>query len=350
MTVAPGNLIALLAVQQNVSDLQKQLNLYGNIDYVVDEGAELADGYQPPDSWFAARGVARDDLEAAVAVKLPTDPYMHVWFYSWKNLDTKSQWPQKFNQIGSRGLTLLFDDVDKELARILKEFPNTKVLQQPIKIQRKWGETTSALVHDPEGTFVELVSIANNPLVAKAQPALPHHRSFLHFMMNCVNFQETTKWYQAFGMDHDHGVDFRNLHHDDQFNRGIGGRDVFMNQMKTFSHHENVWTDCHFLRSPRDPSHMHLELLEADDCTEGLKDPGLNPTWFQKGIARYCMKTPSFEAAQRTAKERGYKIYIEEQRGALNWGDSQWFFFGDVDGNLLTLEQWHHQRYWGERD
>ena len=30
------NLIALLAVQQNVSDIQKQLNLYGNFDFVVD--------------------------------------------------------------------------------------------------------------------------------------------------------------------------------------------------------------------------------------------------------------------------------------------------------------------------
>lgn len=53
--------------------------------------------------------------------------------------------------------------------------------------------------------------------------------------------------------------------------------------------------------------------------------------------------------------------------GALSWGDSQWFFFGDVDGNILTLygvqlvsnwplvlivvyrEQWYPQRYWGER-
>jgi len=64
-------------------------------------------------------------------------------------------------------------------------------------------------------------------------------------------------------MVHDHGVDFRDIHPDDQFNSGIGGKDSFMGAYKTaFSHHENVWTDCHFLRSPRDPSHMHLELLE----------------------------------------------------------------------------------------
>jgi len=156
-------------------------------------------GDELPDNWFAARGVRREDLAARVAVKLPTDPYMHIWFYSWNNLDTKSQWPQKFNQIGSRGLTLLFDSVDKELERILKEFPETRVLQPATKIQQKWGETTSALVLDPEGTFVELISIANNPLIVKAKPAQAHRQSFLHFMLNCVNFSDTTKWYQSFG-------------------------------------------------------------------------------------------------------------------------------------------------------
>lgn len=30
------NYIALFAVQQNVSDMEGQLNLYGNIDYVID--------------------------------------------------------------------------------------------------------------------------------------------------------------------------------------------------------------------------------------------------------------------------------------------------------------------------
>lgn len=65
-------------------------------------------------------------------------------------------------------------------------------------------------------------------------------------------------------MAHDNGVDFRDIHPDEQFNCAIGGRDHFLAQMKTFSHHENVWTDCHFLRGSRDPSHMHLELLEYE--------------------------------------------------------------------------------------
>ena len=170
----------------------------GNFN-VSPETAELEDGSELPNEWFAARGVHRDDLAAAVAIHLPADPYMHVWLYSWNNLDTDSQWPPKFNQIGSRGLTLLLDDVEQELARIQKEFPETRILHRPIDIRRKWGLTRSALVLDPEGNFVELVSIVDNPLVARAKPALPHHRSFLHFMINCVEFRKTTAWYEAFG-------------------------------------------------------------------------------------------------------------------------------------------------------
>lgn len=125
---------------------------------------------------------------------------MHIWMYSWNNLVTDAQWPQKFNQIGSRGMTLLFEDAEAELARLRKDFPDTKVLHNAIKIPRRWGETTSILVQDPEGTFVELISIKNNPLVAKAAAPQPHHRSFLHFMLNCLNFPATTKWYRSFGV------------------------------------------------------------------------------------------------------------------------------------------------------
>lgn len=210
------NYIALCGVHQSVSDLSKQLNTYGNVGFVIDgkyappqeiwhnlnhdiEDAELENGSQLPDVWFEARGVSRNDLAEVHALKLPGDPYMHVWLYSWTNLITESQWPQKFNQIGSRGLTLLFDDAEAELVRLLKQFPETRVLHQPLNIHRKWGKTTSILVQDPEGTFVELISINDNPLLAKAKKPQPHQRSFLHFMMNCVEFSQTTEWYQSFG-------------------------------------------------------------------------------------------------------------------------------------------------------
>lgn len=65
-------------------------------------------------------------------------------------------------------------------------------------------------------------------------------------------------------MAHDSGVDFRDLCPDEQFNCGIGGKKRFLHQMQNYSHHENVWIDCHFLRGSRDPSHMHLELLDYE--------------------------------------------------------------------------------------
>jgi hypothetical protein len=53
------------------------------------------------------------------------------------------------------------------------------------------------------------------------------------------------------------------------------------------------------------------------------------------------MKSPDYAEGVRMVKlwQRGLgiKIYVEDQRGSLNWGDSQWIFFGDVDGNILTL-------------
>jgi len=92
-------------------------------------------------------------------------------------------------------------------------------------------------------------------------------------------------------MTHDHGVDFRPNHPDTQFNCGIGGKDVFMNQMKNFSHNDNMWTDCHFLRGERDPSHMHLELLEYDNNGSEFLAAQFNKMWFD------------FEFASRSAKK-----------------------------------------------
>ncbi|KAK4934942.1 hypothetical protein LTR10_023908 [Elasticomyces elasticus] len=114
------NFIALFAVQQDVSDLEAQLSLYGNIDYVIDREADLVEGAELPKEWFTARGVQPEDFYAVL----------------WNGLVTDAQWPQKFNQIGSRGMTLLFDDAEAELARLRKDFPDTKVLHEAIEFPR----------------------------------------------------------------------------------------------------------------------------------------------------------------------------------------------------------------------
>ncbi|OAG35224.1 hypothetical protein AYO21_10622 [Fonsecaea monophora] len=340
------NLVALFGVQQNTPRLEEQIKLYNKIGYVIDDGFQLADGEQLPDAWFSARGVKRGDLDKFVAMKLPGDAYMHVFFYSWKNLITKNQWPAPFNLIGSRGMTFLFDDVEKELARIKKDFPETKVLQEPYKVRRKWGVTTQALIIDPEDLWVELISIDQNPFEKLARPPNGNEISLLHFQVNCRNFEKSNNFYKAFGMTHDTGVNER--HVESAFPDGF---DVFKKQMKDAFNFiiEDKILDVGFLRNPRDPSLMHLELLETIDNGRLLKDPGLDPTWSQKGICRYCHKTPDYFKSLDDMKKLGCPIYVECQKMGLNWGDTVWFYFGDRDGNLICLEEWKHCRFFGGR-
>ncbi|KAH4089119.1 hypothetical protein HBH70_026520 [Parastagonospora nodorum] len=328
---------ALFAVIQNTPHLDRQLNFYGAVGFIVDPGAELADGEQLPNEWFSARGVQRQDLDRSVAVRLPADPYMHVWFHSWHNLDTNAQWPPKFNQIGSRGFTLLCDDVERELKRIKHQFPGTPVLQKPIRINRKWGPTISALIRDPEDNFVEILSIDGDAFdEKKVVPPGSNDKGFLHFQLNAGHkFEQLGTFYRGFEMYHDHGVDYRPR---------VGfpqGYQHFLDQMKDAFNFEPPKDDLKrvdFLRNDRDCSHMHLEILET--IPEKNKDPGLDPTWSQKGIVRYCIKSPDYSESVRTIKLwqkiASTKIYVEDQRGCLNWGDSQWIFYGDIDGNILT--------------
>ena len=348
-SVQQPNLVALFGVQQNTPRLEEQIKLYGEIGYVVDEGYQLADGESLPDVWFESRGVNREDLDEIVAMKLQGDAYMHVFFYSWKRLNQENQWPAPYNLIGSRGMTWLFDDVEKELARIRRDFPETKILHEPYTVKRRWGTTTHALLIDPEDLWVELISIdagSKNKFQALARPPKPHERSLLHFQVNCSNFEKTMKFYKAFGLTHDTGVDERSSEaaFPDTF-------DVFKKQMYDAFNFviEDKILGVGFLRNERDPSFNHLELLETIDNGRLLKDPGLDPTWPQKGIVRYCHKTPDYAKALDEMQKLGCPIYVPNQKMGLNWGDTVWFFFGDRDGNLLCLEEWKHARYFGSR-
>jgi len=143
-------------------------------------------------------------------MRLPEDPYMHIWLQSWHDLCTESQWPPVYNQIGCRGFTLLVDDLHQELARIHRDFSETvEILQEPVTIRRKWGPTHTALLRDPEGNFLELMTVDGNPQERVAKRVPNHAKGFLHFMVNCYKFAEMREFYSSFGMEHDHGVDIR---------------------------------------------------------------------------------------------------------------------------------------------
>jgi hypothetical protein len=185
---------------------------------------------------------------------------MHLILYQWKNLTRGPAWPAPFNQIGSRGLSLLVEDVASELARLKKEFPQTKVLREPHTIKRNWGRTTTALILDTEEIQVELIALEKGSqydLKKVIRPAF-NDMQWLHFMLNCVNYDESMKFYQSFGMYHDSGVDFR---------PDVGfepkGKVHYAKQWKdAFDFDQDDLTGVGFLRSDRDPSGMHLELMK----------------------------------------------------------------------------------------
>jgi catechol 2,3-dioxygenase-like lactoylglutathione lyase family enzyme len=240
---------------------------------------------------------------------------------------------------------MLVKNVSAELDRIKKEFPDLKVLQAPITIQRRWGKTTSAMLVDTENIFLELLEIEEgSPYDPRGKKAPEFHDvQWLHFMVNCVNYDATLKFYQSFGLKHDDGVNFR---------PEVGfypTREYYARQMdEGFGFDWDGLEGCGFLRKDDDVSGMHLELMKYKPGS--LKDPSREPTWGQKGICRYCFRVPDYAASLAKQKEMGTKMYIEDQRGCLEWGDTQWFFFGDLDGNILTQEQWFPCRFWGEKD
>lgn len=335
--------IAQFAVYQSTSDVDAQVAFYKTIGWEVDHGWEPLE--EIPETYFSNRGVSKNSLVKSVALKLPADTFFHLILTSWTDLKRTQGWPAPYNQIGSRGHAFLVESVEKELARVEKEFPELKVLERSMAVSRRWGMTTTALIVDPEDVFFELIEIGPPYGSKHLERDVPTYtdRSFLHFMLNCSNFKQTSKFYRSFGYTHDHGVDFR---------PDVGfhphSYDYFTEQMKNgVGLDMNKSVDVDFLWNERDPSHAHVELC---DYQKGyLKDPGPVPTWPQKGIARYCIKTPGVSDALEKAKKDGHRIYIDDQRGCLNWGDSQWFYFADVDGNIVTLEEWFPHRAWGEK-
>jgi hypothetical protein len=102
-----------------------------------------------------------------------------------------------------------------------------------------------------------------------------------------------------------------------------------------------------FLRLGDDPSEMHLEIMGWKDG--GLQDPTSDPVWHQRGVMRYCFKTRNLAALLNDLEHRGVQIFLKDAQASLNWGDSEWFFFADPDGNILTFEEWFPAGRWGQR-
>jgi len=279
-----------------------------------------------PEEYYTARGVKSSDLVDTACMRVPTDPFMHLILYQWRNLTSGPAWPAPFNQVGSRGMSLLVDDVPRELERIRKEFPSIKILREPHTIRRKWGKTTTALFIDTEDIQVEVISLEKGSAYDLKKIIVPRFNDmqWLHFMLNCTNYDESMKFYQSFGMYHDSAVDFRpnvGFHPKGQEHYAQQWRDAFNFEQKDL-------TGVGFLRSDRDPSGMHLELMKYN--LEAMTDPDDKPTWQQKGICRYCFRVEDYAASLEEQRARGARIYVEDQRGKTT-----------LTGERMGTDKWH---------
>lgn len=152
--------------------------------------------------------------------------------------------------------------IETELKRIKQDFPKIKILHDPLSINRRWGRTTYALLVDPDGVFFELVEIAQSgPYFSrdlKAPP--PTEKSWLHYMLNTEDTQDSPNFYKSFGLVHDDRVDFRpniGFHPYGQEKFAKEHKDAFAMEMNNTGH-------CDLFRNLNDPSNMHLELLQYD--------------------------------------------------------------------------------------
>ncbi|KAH7371322.1 hypothetical protein BKA64DRAFT_649659 [Cadophora sp. MPI-SDFR-AT-0126] len=335
--------VAQLAVYMTCRDIDAQVKLYTEYGFVVDESFDATGSI--PNEYHEARGVSPSDLVDTKAMKLPADPYMRLVLNQFKSPKTGLKWLATYDQLGSRAHAFLVESVDTELERIKKEFPKTNILHGPLAIERGWGKTTSALMVDPEGVFFEIVEIDKSGFFYskgnKAPP--PTEKAWLHFMLNSDNVEEQWPFYQNFDLFHDNRVDFR---------EGIGFHPRTVEEFT--KEHENAMgmkmadsIQCYFLWNGIDSSTMHLELLEYKPGT--LKDPDDHPNWPQKGISRFCFRTPTKEEDLERSRRCGHKILIPNNYICVGWGDSEYYYFSDTDGNLLTSEQWHHWGYFGAK-
>ena len=199
-------------------------------------------------------------MTATKALKLPADPYIRLVLTEFSSPKSGPSWPAPYDQVGSRAHAFLVGSVSDELERIKKDFPKVRILHESVTVKRGWGNTTSALVVDPDGVFFEMVEIDDSGSFFSTGNRAPHptEKTWLHFMLNSDNIKDQLAFYRSFDLIHDNRVDFR---------EGIGFHPYGLEKFAK-EHYDSMrmkFEDAigtNFLRNLKDPSEMHLELLE----------------------------------------------------------------------------------------
>jgi catechol 2,3-dioxygenase-like lactoylglutathione lyase family enzyme len=329
----------LHGIRLNVRNVDQAEQFFTSLGMVEDIGMRRADQRGELRSVLAGAEIPGRTLSRSVSLRWPCDPYMHLNLVEYGPGAADTGWPKATNQLGSTVLTLLVDDLYTEIERLRGD--RTAADSEVVTVDRLLGRTRSLFIRDPDGNTVELLECApQRGWDHSTCSVVDAERTFLHLQLNTSNFATVSRYYAGFGFAHN---PLNNMRAGTTFEPAT--QDPYLTAFGQ-SLTGNM-TGLNFFTLPDDPSGMHLEVM---GWAEGaLRDPGPVPTFHQRGIVRYCFKTSDLSALLATLKRRGVHIYQEDQRAPLGWGDSEWFFFADPDGNVLCFEEWFPTGHWGER-
>ena len=328
---------ALHGIRLNVVNLDLARQFYISIGMVEDIGMRrwgaVAGGSVLPDEDPSGNPDA-----PSVSLRWPADPFMHLNLVGRGPDAQLAGWPRKADQAGSTVLTLLVDDVAAEVERLHAD--GTEIVVKPTVTQRLQGPTCSAFVRDPDDNLLELIEAAPGAAWDNSRCSVfGADRTWLHVELNTAKYDELSEFYEGFGFAHNSLNDVRPGH---QYEAPEVDPFVTAWGQELMSHMDGV----QFYRLPDDPSEMHLEVM---GWKSGLADPTDTPVWQQRGVMRYCFKAKNIAHALEDMRRKGTKIFMEIEKAPIMWGDSEWFFFGDPEHNILTFEEWFPQGHWGER-
>jgi catechol 2,3-dioxygenase-like lactoylglutathione lyase family enzyme len=329
--------VALHGIRLNVTNIDLATQFYMSLGMVEDIGMRRVSADGAPTSILADNDPSGPAIRS-LSLRWPSDPHMHLNLVALQADAPVSGFPKAAGQFGSTVLTILVSDLAAELQRLRG---GGAVTGESATTERLLGPTQSAFVQDPDGNIVELIE-AHPGWAWNYSRCSPFgaDRTFLHAELNTDSFKAVAAFYEGFGFAHNHLDDVR-----PNPNRVTLAEDPF----------EAVWgapisrlqNGLGFYRLPDEQSEMHLEVMGL--VGDALQDPTPDTVWQQRGLMRFCFKTGNLAAVLADLKRRGTHIFMQDQKAGFGWGDSEWFFFADPDGNILTFEEWFPAGHWGER-
>jgi predicted enzyme related to lactoylglutathione lyase len=332
--------LGIFAIRLNVVNLDRAAQFYTSIGMIEDIGMRRADS-----SPAAPMILGLDDPSArpgarSMSLRWPCDPYMHINLVSMTEDSPRSGWPKTAGQFGSTVVTLRVTELDQHIAQLAAD--GMVILSPPTATIRNLGQTRSAFVLDSDSNIVELVEPSYEAgWDTSTCSVVGADRTFLHMQLNTENLEALSAFYASFGFQHDSGVDPRpgSVPYETDGDPYLKAFGVSFKQNRH---------GVSFFRLPGETSDMHLEVMGWKPGA--LLDPTDVPTFHQRGVMRYCFKVRELDKILAEQKRRGAKILQEGQGAPLNWGDSEWFFTADPDGNVLCFEEWHGRGYRGARN